>query len=116
MKKLKLTARMFWCSKSIIGVVVVVLSSSCQKVIHVNLNDAEKKYVIEATVTDQPGSAEVLLSQTKNFEDDNNFVGISGALVTITEEGGSTATFTEISPGHYEAANLVGSSGKTYDL
>jgi hypothetical protein len=93
-----------------------VLVSSCEKVIHLDLNEAEKKYVIEATVTDQPGSAQVLLSQTKNFDDNNQFVGVSGALITVKEEGGSLTTFTEISPGRYEAPSLAGISGKSYDL
>ena len=90
--------------------------SSCEKVIHLDLNTAEKKYVIEATVTDQPGTAQVLLSQTKNFDNNNQFVGVSGAVITVREEGGLLTTFTETSPGHYEAPSLTGSSGKSYDL
>jgi hypothetical protein len=90
--------------------------SSCEKVIHLDLNTAEKKYVIEATVTDQPGTAQVLLSQTKNFDDNNQFAGVSGAVITVKEEGGLLTTFTETSPGHYEAPGLAGSSGKSYDL
>ena len=93
-----------------------VLISSCEKVIHLDLNTAEKKYVIEATVTDQPGTAEVLLSQTKNFDDNNQFIGVSGAVITVKEEGGLLTTFTEISPGRYEAPGLAGTSGKSYDL
>jgi len=93
-----------------------VLLSSCEKVIHLDLNEAEKKYVIEATVTDQPGTAQVLLSQTKNFDDNNQFVGVSGAVITVKEEGGLLTTFAETSPGRYEAPALAGSSGKSYDL
>jgi hypothetical protein len=69
--------------------------SSCEKVIHLDLNTAEKKYVIEATVTDQPGTAQVLLSETKNFDDNNQFVGVSGGVITVKEEGGLLTTFTE---------------------
>src|SRR5215468_8752405 len=94
----------------------VLFFSSCEKVIHLDLNTAEKKYVVEATVTDQPGTAQVLLSQTKNFDDNNQFVGVSGAMITIKEEGGLLTTFTETSPGQYEAPGLAGISGKSYDL
>jgi len=90
--------------------------SSCEKVIHLDLNTAEKKYVIEATVTDQAGTAQVLLSETKNFDDNNQFVGVSGAVITVKEEGGLLTTFTETSPGQYEAHGLAASSGKSYDL
>src|SRR4051812_39625070 len=50
--------------------------TGCEKVIEVNLNDAEKKYVIEAVLTDQANSCKVLLTQTKNFSDDNTFDGV----------------------------------------
>ena len=104
-----------YVSKAII-VLTGVLIGSCEKVIHLDLNSADKKYVIEATVTDQPGTAEVLLSQTRNFDDNNNFIGIGGAMVTVREEGGLVTTFTETSPVRYQAPNLTGASGKTYDL
>jgi hypothetical protein len=93
-----------------------LLFSSCEKVIHLDLNTADKKFVIEATVTDQNGTAQVLLSQTKNFDDNNQFVGVSGAVITVKEEGGVLTTFTETSPGHYEEPGFAGSSGKSYDL
>src|SRR5215831_4773012 len=102
--------------RSIAILTILTFISSCQKVIQLDLNKSDKKYVIEASVTDQPGTAELLLSQTKNFDDNNNFVGVSGAKVTVKEEGGGLTTFTETTPGHYQASNLVGSSGKTYDL
>jgi hypothetical protein len=92
------------------------LFSSCEKVITLDLDEAEKKYVIEAILTDQPSTAKVLITQTKNFDENNTFPGISGATVSITESGGATTTLTETSPGVYENASLVGASGKTYSL
>lgn len=109
------SAQSSWFLRSALAISAFFISS-CEKVIHLDLNEAEKKYVIEATVTDQPGTAAVLLSQTKNFDDNNNFVGVSGALITVKEEGGSLTTFTEASPGHYEAPGFTGNIGKTYDL
>ncbi|HEX2847098.1 MAG TPA: DUF4249 domain-containing protein [Chitinophagaceae bacterium] len=89
--------------------------SSCEKVIDINLNKAEKRYVVEAIVNDQSG-ARVLLSQTKDFEDDNSFAGVSGAVVEITENGGAATTLSETTAGMYEAPALIGSVGKTYSL
>jgi Domain of unknown function (DUF4249) len=97
-------------------ILTIVIFSSCEKVIHLELNSADKKYVIEAIVTDQPGTSVVLISQTKNFEEDNNFPGISGAVVKMTENGGNTFTLNETSPGKYENPSLLGASGKTYNL
>lgn len=89
---------------------------SCEKVIDLDLNEAEKKYVIEAVLTDQPGTTRVIISETKNFDELNDFPPVSGASVTISETGGTATTLTETSPGEYEANALTGRSGKTYTL
>lgn len=94
----------------------LILLSSCTKVIDLNLNDAEKKYVIEGVITDQAGTSRVLISQTKDFDEDNGFVGVSGAIVTITESGGATTPLPETSTGVYEAPALRGAAGKSYTL
>ncbi len=100
-----------------IGIMMLmVLFSSCEKVIDLDLNSAEKKYVIEAVLTDIPGQAKVTLTQTKDFDEDNTFPGIDGATVTITENGGPTTTLVRTSAGVYEAPALTGVSGRTYTL
>jgi hypothetical protein len=100
----------------ILYILFLLSLSSCEKVIDLDLNDSEKKYVIEGRVTDQAGGAIVRISQTKNFDENNDFPPVSGAIVTITETGGPTVTLPESQPGIYESALLTGSSGKTYAL
>jgi hypothetical protein len=100
----------------ILSILSIVILSSCEKVIDLDLNEVEKKYVIEAILQDQAGTSKVMISQTKNFDEDNTFPGISGATVTITESGGATTTLTELSQGVYQNAGLAGTSGKTYTL
>lgn len=100
----------------ILYILFALLLTSCEKVIDLDLNEAEKKYVVEAVITDQPGTARVLITQTKNFDEDNNFPGIAGAAVTITESGGATTVLTETAAGVYEAPSLVAATGKTYEL
>jgi len=100
----------------ILSAIMILVLSSCEKVINVDLNAADKKYVIEAVVTDEAGMAKVMISQTKNFDEDNNFPPVSGATVTVSETGGATTTFNETSPGTYVASALAGTSGKTYNL
>lgn len=106
--------------KSIIKTLVVFSSliftfSSCEKVIDLNLNEAEKKYVIEAVVTDQAGLSKVVITQTKKFDENNTFPGVSGASVIITESGGASYPFTETTPGKYESL-FAGVPGKKYIL
>lgn len=94
----------------------VFIFSSCQKVIHIDLNSSDKKYVIEGVVTNQAGTAGVLISQTKNFDESNDFVGVAGATVTIADSIGNSTLLTETSPGAYQSASLTGTIGMRYSL
>ena len=98
------------------GSVMITLFSSCQKVIDVDVKDSEKKYVIEAIVTDELGASKVLLSTTKNMSESNDFPGISGATVTIADNAGNNTIFTETTTGNYVAPSFTGLAGKTYSL
>src|ERR1700757_930734 len=90
--------------------------ASCQKVITLNLGSASPKFVIEGKLTDSAGMAEVLISQTKNFYADNNFVGITGAVVTITDDSGVVTTLAPTDSGVYQSPVLVGQQLHTYTL
>lgn len=98
------------------GLTSIFLFTSCEKVIDVDLNKTEKKYVIEAVLTDVPGTAKVLLTQTKDFDQNNDFVGVSGAIVSITENSGAPVILNETSAGVYQLNTLSGTSGKRYTL
>jgi len=110
MKKIKITR---YC---IVFFLFIILFTSCTKVINVDIKGVEKKYVIEAIVTDQPGDAKVLVTTTKNISEDNVYPGISGANVTVTDDAGLLTNFTEDSAGVYTAPLLKGVTGKTYTL
>lgn len=97
-------------------IVAALFFTSCEKVIDVDLNSAAPKYVIEAVLTDQPGSAKVMLTQTKDFDQDNFFPEVTGATITIAEQGGSTYPLTETASGVYQNSTLTGRSGKTYTM
>ncbi len=95
----------------------LVTITSCEKVIDLNLNNAERKYVIEANLTDKTGGCIVLLSQTKDFDEDNTFEGISGATITITENGTTVVPLTETATkGQYTAPAFVATTGRNYEL
>lgn len=99
-----------------IGIIVVCLLSSCQKVIDVDTRNAEEKYVVEGVVTDEADKSFVKLSATKNISDDNDFPPVTGATVVINDNSGNNIVFTETSPGTYTAPVFIGSPGKTYSL
>jgi hypothetical protein len=112
--------------------VVLLTLGSCRKVINLDLRDAEKQYVIEANVVKRflytvpyaTSGAQVLsdsvwvrVSQTKNFNESNAFNGISGAEITISDNGGAPVTLTEsATKGLYLTKNINAAIGHTYAL
>jgi len=95
----------------------IVLCSSCEKVISVDLNESEKKYVIEGEVSNVPATeSTVKISQTKKFDDENTFVGIGGATVTIQVNGGTIYNLPETSTGIYTTTDFTGVPGSEYKL
>jgi len=88
---------------------------SCNKVIELDLRDAETKYVIEGVITNEPGVCKVYISQSKNFNEDNQFLKKSGAVVKVKDNGVET-TLSEIQPGLYATNVINGTPGHTYQL
>ena len=101
--------------KSYLLIVLSVLLVSCEKVIQLKPANAEDKYVIEGTITNEPGNCTVLISKTKNFDDDNTFNGVSGAIVKV-ENNGTVVTLPEASAGVYKTNAINGVPGQTYHL
>ena len=101
---------------NIVALFSLFLFASCEKVIDVNLKEGDKKVVIDASMSDQLGSCVVKISQTKNFNDDNSFIGLSGAQVTIKHNDQLLGTLTEVSPGIYTDSSLKGAYGQAYTL
>lgn len=95
----------------------IVLFGSCEKVVKIDYKESEKKYVIEGEVSNLPSIANsVKISQTKEFEDENTFVGISGATVSVQVNDGTIYNLPEISTGIYETADFTGTPGSVYKL
>jgi hypothetical protein len=92
-------------------------SVSCQKVISVDLNNADPQTVIEAVVTDGQGPYTVTLSKSGDyFSPSLNFPPITHAFVTIGDNSGVTDTLTETVSGTYHTSVLHGSQGRIYSL
>jgi hypothetical protein len=94
---------------------VLLSLASCQKVISVNLNSTDPRYVIVGKITDQPGYCEVSITRSKDFSQDNHFPTVSGATVTV-ENNGVVTTLPETDMGVYSTSSLTGQPGQTYSL
>lgn len=101
----------------------MLLMGACEKVVHIDLNSAGKKYVIEAVVAKKQltgnnykDTAYVRVSQTKDYDDANGFVGVAGATVTISDNGGPAQSLTETATGNFNSTGIVCEIGHTYTL
>lgn len=95
---------------------VIVLLSSCQKVIELDLNSTDPVLVMEANIYDLQGPYTVELHKTVNFSDDNSFPPCTNAAVTIHDNEGNSELLTETFPGIYKTASLQGTAGRTYTI
>lgn len=102
-----------------LGLVFVILTvSSCEKVIDIPLEDAERRVVIEAVLRDIPGENYVKLSKTGSVYDDSNFEKISDATVKVTDQSGTEFFFSPVigQPGTYNHPTFVVQNDNSYSL
>jgi Domain of unknown function (DUF4249) len=101
----------------ITALLVICSLTSCEKVIDIKLDEAARKYVIEGNISNiSTDAVEVKISQTKLFEEENSFTGISGATVTIQVNNGTIYTLPQVSPGIYRSTAFTGVPGNNYLL
>ncbi|MBK9191339.1 MAG: DUF4249 domain-containing protein [Crocinitomicaceae bacterium] len=81
----------------------VLVFTSCEKVIDLDLNEAESRIVVEAVLKDGPGNNSIKLSYTSAVYTDQSFDKISGADVRVTDKDGNEYIFPEdpYVPGFY---------------
>ena len=94
----------------------LLVFSSCEDVIELELDSVESQIVIEATIDAGNQIASVNISKTNDFYDDTNPEEISGARITLRNESAATYTLSENSPGTYTAANVLTNPGERFDL
>ncbi len=98
-------------------IALAVCLVSCEKVIDVNVRDADRRYVIEGVVTDKPERHYVKITTTQNLSDNNNFPGVRDAAVSVTDESGTSFVFVEEEDGVYKSVHsFAGVSGSIYTL
>ncbi|PST84166.1 DUF4249 domain-containing protein [Pedobacter yulinensis] len=87
----------------------------CEKVIEVDVNNAEPQLVIEGAITDETTSQVVRLSKSVPYTEPSVFPAVRGATVRVTDNLGNTVLFPEAEPGVYRRL-LRGQPGRSYKL
>ena len=88
---------------------------SCEKVIDLDLNEANPQLVVEGMVLTKANASYVYLNLTTSFYTPNTFQDIDNAKVII-RTGNETYTMQNVGEGMYTNESLIGESGKTYFL
>jgi hypothetical protein len=103
--------------KSILVLLVTILVfSSCEKVIDLDLTSSSSQLVIEGNITDQAGPYYVKLTKSVPFDESSNYPVVEDALVVISDNAGVTDTLTYTADGIYQTNILQGVPGRTYTL
>lgn len=85
-------------------IVALLIFTACEKVVYIDLNAANPRIVVDATVTDtgsELGVARIDLTWSGSFYEDNTFNPIENAIVKITDPRGNVYPFQETEKGVY---------------
>ena len=93
-----------------------ILLISCEKVVHLDLNSADTRIVIEGNITPEQGPYEVMITTSGDYYNAEGIMPISGADVIMYDDFGNSDTLMEESDGIYLTNSLIGQSERTYAI
>jgi hypothetical protein len=100
----------------ILIMVPFLIFPGCQKVINVDLNVAAPKIVIEGLISDKRGPYSVSITKSGSYFNQPDLPTVSGAVITIRDNTGTTDTLQKTAPGIYVTFRTRGIPGRTYTL
>ncbi len=101
----------------LIVILSLLLFSSCEDKVELDIVEGDKKLVVEGGVSDQSGPYKVKLTETQDVNSYSIEPFVSDAIVIIKENNVTVDTLVYTRDGVYETVNLVqGVVGKTYQL
>src|SRR5690554_4267231 len=102
--------------KSVFGLLACIALVSCEEVIDLDLGSSEPRIVIEGTITPDERPHRLLINQSVDYGERNQFPPVSGASVRIKDEDGAEEMLEEVEEGVYLIQDLQGENGKTYNV
>jgi len=90
--------------------------SSCEKVIKVDLNDTEKRIIIQGNYSGDGQVVDVKISLTSSYFDNSTSPNLDNAVVTISDQTGSPQNVPSIGNGKYQLLNYAPTAGATYTM
>ncbi len=93
----------------------VLFAASCKDEIEIDLRTADPILVIEGVIREGT-AAEVLITQSKAFSDNTEYLPITDAVVTITDDAGHNEQLAPNASGKYIATTIEGVQRRQYNL
>lgn len=106
----------------ILLVLIASFLTACEDIIDLKVPDSNKYLVVDASLTNLPGTQVIHLLESQNYFDNSEPAGIKGAKVRVTDNEGKAFDFIENTskPGYYEWKQTnnqtFGKIGNTYTL
>lgn len=101
--------------KASILILFSFLLFSCEQEVELKVNSSEPRHVVEALLS--PGSfATVMITESKNYGEDNQYSPVREAIVSISDNTGRTEILELTPSGLYETKEIIGIEGITYYL
>jgi len=95
---------------------VIILLTSCEDVIEIELDYMKPKLVIEGVISDFDNQCIIKLSKTTGYFNRTTNPMVSDAVITITDNAGTAINFNEIEPGNYLGESVQAKSYMDYTL
>jgi len=94
----------------------ILIFSSCEEIIDIDIENVEQKIVIEGVLTDAPGASRVLLSSSENIFKSCGSNKIMGASITLKDNYGNSEKLIEQAPGKFIISSTKALPERTYSL
>jgi hypothetical protein len=94
----------------------LLLFTSCEDIIVLDLEEAAEQYVIEANLNASDSSCRVKLSKTNTYYETNDFELIEGASIVLNLSNGNTYTLSEGASGNYAVSGVEITPGDLAEL
>ena len=95
---------------------LIILLTSCENVIEIELNNMKPKLVIEGVINDFDNQCIIKLSKTTAYFNQETNPTVSDAVITLTDNAGKTLNLNETEPGIYLGESVQAKPNINYTL
>lgn len=95
---------------------LIILLTSCESIIEIDLDDMKPKLVIDGVINDFDSQCIIRLSKTTDYFNQKTNPAVSNAVITLTDNAGTVVKFNETEPGNYLGESIKVKSHMDYTL